>query len=552
MLSRSTRQLALVMCALCALLIGASVHAQTAATASASATTAPAEAPAADASASTSDAAAAVTPAAETDWALEHRRYATRNGGTGGLYVNDPGGGEPGAVRFQLFFDVRPTDDFLSPDLETSQNRQTLAVSWTALRALEVYGSLYGQGTSIGGATPSTVHVNGGQLGFKVFTHMAGPWQVGGGMRFELIDSLDDDTPLFKASSLGLDANASLDLRRTSSRLPLVSRLSAEYFFDNRGKIMESTEKARYATIQDPLPADSDDRHLLTRAERFALGVNRVDMLNVGLGFEVPLQVATDTFLHPLLEYRVGLPVNRQGYDCPTFVNRQDAGTPESDTDECLAIAGAQAWPMNLTIGLRFVPPVRGLSVAVALDLGLTGTSMFVHELSPNAPFTLGVALGYDYDARPAPALPAASPPAPAPAPAEGRVRGLVSDAQSGQPLADVIVTVVGLELGPVATDAAGEFTTYLLPPGPVKVELRRVGYEPGQCEATIAAAGGEVRAACVLTASVMSAPEAAVTEPAAGEAVPTAAGAATGTEAMPAPTTTGAPAQPTAAPPQP
>jgi hypothetical protein len=200
---------------------------------------------------------------------------------------------------------------------------------------------------------------------------------------------------------------------------------------------------------------------------------------------------------------------------------------------------------MNLTVGVRVVPPVRGLSVAVALDLGLTGTSMFVHELAPNAPFSLAVAVGYDYDARPPAPVPAAGAAAVAPAPPEGRVRGLVSDAASGQPLADVIVSVQGLELGPLASDAAGEFTTYLLPPGPVKLELRRAGYEPGQCEATIAPAGGEVRAACTLTASVVAAPEAA-TEPAAGEAVPAA------TEAAPASATPVAPTQPTATTPKP
>jgi hypothetical protein len=492
--SRPTRQQAAVTSALCALLVTMTV------TVSAQ--------PAAEAGAAAPEAAPA---AAERDWALEHRRYSTRNGSTGGLYVADPGGGEPGAVRFQLFFDVRPADDFLAPELETSQSRQTLAVSWTALRALEVFGSLYGQGTSIGGDTPGTVHVNGGQLGFKLFSHGAGPWHFGGGARFELITGLGDATPLFKASSVGLDANASFDLRRTESAWPVVARLSAEYFFDNRAAIMESTEAARYAALDDPLPADSDDRHLLTRAERYALGVNRVDMLNIGLGVEVPLQVATDTFLHPLLEWRVGMPVNRQGYDCPTFVNRPDAGTPESDTDECLAIAGAQAWPMNLTVGLRVVPPVRGLSLALALDIGLTGTAMFVQELSPNAPFTLGITLGYDYDARPAPvAASAAVAPVAAPGPAEGRVYGLVSDAQTGQALADVIVSVAGLELGPLASDAAGQFTSYLLAPGPAKFELRRSGYEPGQCEANIPVAGGDVRVACALTASAPAAPAAA------------------------------------------
>jgi hypothetical protein len=56
---------------------------------------------------------------------------------------------------------------------------------------------------------------------------------------------------------------------------------------------------------------------------------------------------------------------------------------------------------MNLALGMRVVPPVRGVTLLFALDLGLAGTDTFVRELSPNAPFSLTFALGYDYDARP-------------------------------------------------------------------------------------------------------------------------------------------------------
>ena len=130
------------------------------------------------------------------------------------------------------------------------------------------------------------------------------------------------------------------------------------------------------------------------------------------------------------------MPVNRQGYDCPLFPAEVDEGAPGSSGDSCMGEEGLAAWPMNLAMGVRVVPPVRGLSVVVALDLGLTGTSTFVHELAPNAPFTLMVSLGYDYDARPQRPMVLEVPvPAPPPPP-RGRVTGVVNGDKSGAPIA--------------------------------------------------------------------------------------------------------------------
>src|SRR5208283_5376631 len=63
--------------------------------------------------------------------------------------------------------------------------------------------------------------------------------------------------------------------------------------------------------------------------------------------------------------------------------------------------------------------------------------------------------------------------------PLTGTVTGLVVDAATKAPLGGVVVSVEGSPVGPVASDAAaGQFLTRPLPPGPVKLQLTRDGYQ--------------------------------------------------------------------------
>ena len=60
-----------------------------------------------------------------------------------------------------------------------------------------------------------------------------------------------------------------------------------------------------------------------------------------------------------------------------------------------------------------------------------------------------------------------------------GRVRGKVQDIETGSPVPDAIVSVVGLGLTNLATDVySGEFETFPLSPGIYEFEVRKDGYE--------------------------------------------------------------------------
>jgi len=79
------------------------------------------------------------------------------------------------------------------------------------------------------------------------------------------------------------------------------------------------------------------------------------------------------------------------------------------------------------------------------------------------------------------PVVPAATTVQPAAPPqARGRITGRVVDVSTGQPLADVTVTVVGRPLG-ARTDLDGRYTIVGVPVGPISILARRLGFQPKQ-----------------------------------------------------------------------
>ncbi|MEO1338632.1 MAG: hypothetical protein AAFV29_23515, partial [Myxococcota bacterium] len=170
--------------------------------------------------------------------------------------------------------------------------------------------------------------------------------------------------------------------------LPLIGRANLRYRFDQSANLVRDVESARFAALADPAAqALNEDRHLLSPVERFGLGIQRTDSLDIGVGFEAPVR-AGPVAVHPLLEWRLRVPVNRQGFRCLVVPARDGE-------DGCLAQEGGKAFPQSLTLGARVLPPLRGLSVLVGLDIGLTGVRSVVRELAPTPPYRVLLAVAY-------------------------------------------------------------------------------------------------------------------------------------------------------------
>ena len=189
---------------------------------------------------------------------------------------------------------------------------------------------------------------------------------------------------------------------------PLIARLNVGYYLDRSAELTNRVEQARYDALPTSGPdarrsfAD-EDRHLLSRVERFALNINRTDFLNIGIGFELPIVATTDVIIAPIVEWNVGVPVNSRGYSCLWIPETPGGSTPAAGQDGCLQFQGFSSFPSTLSLGVRAQPGIRGLNLTAAVDIGTSGTNTFVRELAGNAPYNVILGASYAVDTYPVP-----------------------------------------------------------------------------------------------------------------------------------------------------
>ena len=442
----------------------------------------------------------------DDDEALRARLFLAQNtylGPVGGLRVVDAGSGAPGSFRVQLLTDFFFASDFIQPEDDADHIGGSLSISWTVHEMIELFASVQSYANYNDTGDPELFQVLGDtHLGIKAFYRVLPFLTVGGDLDLALLNTVGDIGLVFKSTSFGIRGNLTADLRGLPNPVPFVARLSLQYFFDNSNKLVEDVEQARFNNLDDPAMASGDcetdeeceRRHLLTPVERFALGINRTDFFNIGLGLEAPIRVAEDFYIQPMVEWIWSIPVNRQGYTCLRTEDPTDPSLPISGDEGCVDVFGVRSFPMDLVLGVRVLPPVKGLSFLAAADIGLTGKSQddFVRELAPNAPYNIYLGLAYAYDTVEPPAL---EPEVreverrvevAAELPLEGRIRGTVIEQGAGTPVVGATIGFPGRELTALVGSNDGRFTTYRLPPGEVLMDITHPEYNPGQCAATI------------------------------------------------------------------
>jgi outer membrane protein OmpA-like peptidoglycan-associated protein len=392
-------------------------------------------------------------------------------GPTGGIRIFDAASGEKGTFRLAL-----QTDFFLIRDYFVEGDRAhafsgNLSLSITPTNFFEVFASVEVMSAWDDSNDPLLIQrVADVYLGLKGF-HRVRPWVAVGG-DFELLfpGGVGDASAIFRATSVGLRANLTMDFREHDKReAPLIWRFNVRYWFDNTENLTQGIEDQRFDALGGLVPRPFETRNLLTAFERFAYGVNRVDTVRLATGLEVPLAVRK-VGLRPMLEWQWDIPVNRQGYTC--FISNA------AGDDGCLDQAGAKAWPMLLTVGMRILTPPKGLSFTVGADIGLTGTRTFVRELAPNVPYAVILGIGYAFD-------PGRHDPAPAAVPVTpemGRVDGRIVEQGSGSPVEGATVAVVGETSSAQVTDSDGRFVSYALPVGKATLEVSHPEYASAQC----------------------------------------------------------------------
>ncbi len=428
---------------------------------------------------------------------IEHfRAHNTWFGPVGGFFVADAGSASPGSFRLQLGIEFFAKNGFLLDEDEHSRIGGTLSFSWTIHDMVEAYASLVTYANNNRREFPDLFLVLGDAVvGTKVFRRIK-PWLSVGGDVAALL-------PTGTGLGVGLDgvgallrANLSTDLRGLAKKkIPFIARLNLGYRFDRSENLIDSVETERFDQLSDPRPIEEETRHLISRVERYALNVNRTDFFDVGLGFEAPIGTRKNLSVHPILEWTLGVPVNRQGFDCPRTAGSDGA-------DGCLRDRKIRAFPMKLTLGVRVLPPVTGLATFLAVDVGLTGTKPrnSVHELAATAPYRILLGLSYARDARlPDPIVETEIKEVSASPPVTGRLRGRVRLRTNQRPVSGAVIHFPGTSLTAQRADDQGRFVTYPFRPGRIRLRVTHEGYQPGSCEGLIGEKGGDTTVVCEL-----------------------------------------------------
>jgi len=462
--------------------------------------------------------------------AYRERRHVLHNtidGSVGGFHIVDAGSGAAGAFRAQLGLEFFFVDGWLTLndapiDASTSHSHVggTLSLSWNPFDFLEIYASLTNWANSNEQEDPALFQVLGDTLlGVKAgyrFEDMP-ILAIGGDIGIGLLNTVGDIGLVGDSTSVGIRGNVSLDLRELEEdRIPFIARLNLQYYVDNSQALVTAVERARYnalsPTDRRPCPEDpalgncEEDRHLVTRVERYSLQIDRVDHFRIGLGVEAPITVMQDFTVSPIAEWVLDVPVNRQGYSC---LDTSVGGVVPAGADACLRgrdAAGnefdrADAFEQTLTLGVRVMPPLRGMSLFFAVDIGLTGTNTFVRELSGQEPYNVRLGFGWAFDTVPQiqevereVIREVATEPE---GPPTGRIVGTVVEEGAGTPVDGAIITFPGTELTAQASNSGGGFVTYELEAGEHAMTITHPEYHEGTCTGTIAAEGGDVEVRC-------------------------------------------------------
>jgi outer membrane protein OmpA-like peptidoglycan-associated protein len=445
-------------------------------------------------------------------------------GSTGLLHTSYAGSSAPGLFRVGFLSDWFSTSNFLCnpghPRVgggfttckagsltgdKASRVGGTFVLNATPLSFLEAYALLRTYATSNDQGKPQLLQVLGDTtLGVKAFypPKLGQVFSFGGEIQLLLLNGTGGVGVSGSGTSALFRGLATADFRKPDGGVPIRINLNIGYKVDNSGKLVTDVEQKRgqaAGLVNDPkVDTETPARQPISRIERFGLGINRVDTFQTYLGIEAPFSK-----VQPYVEWSVDVPANRQGYICHN--------TRASYGDSCLGLEqlnatnpktaggpGFKAIPSRLTLGVKTNPlpwdAWRGLSAHVAMDIGTSGTSNFIEEMAPQAPWTFYIGLGFAFDMRHKEAPPA--PPAPPPqiqtiAAPQTFVRGTVHEQGKADVLvADAIVSIEGGGQSPFATGADGKFLTRHLEPGTYKFAIKAPGFKPGTCSATVAAPG--------------------------------------------------------------
>ncbi len=251
-----------------------------------------------------------------------------------------------GEVALSVHDEFFSQKNLLTSDSKLLKNSVRMAVGYTPLKFLEVSLGTNVESNQLDSNGKSTLAQTSGDLDLNVKGSYDGflpELTVGGRARVIFYTTFDKIGYELGATSYGIDLLGTYDFTKWASSWPLKATLNIGYLIDNTEALLSDTPDSK------PLKSDPPVAH-------YASDIRGDNVINIGLGFEVPLP---EYYITPLLEFTVRY--------ANTYSVYKESGNSNFDK-----VSFSQN-PLILTPGIRVNPPVEGLNVDLGVDIGLSG-----------------------------------------------------------------------------------------------------------------------------------------------------------------------------------
>jgi len=412
------------------------------------------------------------TDLAEPDWADGYAEgpAPTVGGPAGLLRARTADVGPPGSFRIGLHIEMFSKSDFLVQGDEHTRFVGNLAVAVTPLPWLE--GFFFTQSSSNENSArrqqDDDVILALGDFGFGAKARFGkGYFWAGPEASLRFLNSVGGTTPDLSATNFYLGGVATFD--PTGADFPVRAHMNLGFQWDqSRNLCPTDADGACRADEFEPVER---------LVEEYGQGLNR-SRLQLALGFDWPIAFHKGHRFRPVLEYHLAV-----------VTGDEDAGfLGECQRDQAFAdICGLGRDSQILLLGAR-MEMRSGLFASAAFDVGLASPGAEFGPAPAVPPWNFLLGVGYAHDPRSHVRVvkaPSAAKPA---EPIVGRVRGVVLDTGTQEPIPGAVITFTGKNVTGLATDPDGGFLSYEFPPGPLAMAIRHPDYETVKTEVSLEA----------------------------------------------------------------
>ncbi len=348
-------------------------------------------------------------------------------------------------VHLGLALDFSSVSGLFTSDDHVTRWLSTLSIATTPWHFIEFWLNARASSTSNNQTTPKLSLSQGGlQFGTKGSYSLLPPLTVGIDFQVGLRTRIGNTGYDLAATELRARGLASLDLQSLPTALPIQTHINFGIIIDNSRNLSEESDE-------------------FTLPQRYALDVYDFHRLFFGAGLEFLLGR-----WRPYLEYSLEYPLDYSSTQNLVVAENRSERSP-------LLVRSTEStpkriMPQRLTPGIRYYL-LDNLSLHLAIELGLSPDQALGVPTVPA--YNVVSFISYRLERKTATSR-TTSPSSIAPS--WGSIVGHVQDKRGNHPIADVIVEISSAP--PTVTSSTGIYHSMYLKPGPVKLSVRKKGYQ--------------------------------------------------------------------------